>query len=116
MRHKDLFGFVVRLVGLAIGGYGFYLAIENAVGGAETLVQIWRQGQVLADWVQPVVFNLLRGIGFLAGGIWILRRSEWIGRLAHRPLAGGSACAKCGYDLRASPERCPECGTVRAGT
>ena len=43
----------------------------------------------------------------LWGLVWLVARRK--GRIAGH-------CPTCGYDLRASPDRCPECGQVPAGS
>jgi hypothetical protein len=59
-------------------------------------------------WVLPYWSLVVVGLPLpiLATVVFIRTR-----RRKHRSRAG--LCRKCGYDLRASPDRCPECGTAR---
>ena len=65
------------------------------VAGTDRLVKI--------PFYAPLILTALLPLAWLRGAR--LRR-----RRARRGL-----CPCCGYDLRASPDRCPECGTTVAG-
>jgi hypothetical protein len=45
----------------------------------------------------------------VAPAVWLTRAM-----LARRAARRVGVCPVCSYDLRASPERCPECGTAVA--
>jgi hypothetical protein len=50
---------------------------------------------------------------WLAALLFALLPAIWVtGLVRRRRRVRGQRCAACGYDLRATPERCPECGTV----
>jgi hypothetical protein len=60
-------------------------------------------------WIEVQVPLYVFVIAFaILPGYWLLRRYRRRHRLKNE------LCATCGYDLRATPDRCPECGTARA--
>ena len=58
--------------------------------------------------------TFIAGVSFfwLAGACAALPVWWLIDRSRRRRRERGHRCGKCGYDLRATPDRCPECGTV----
>jgi hypothetical protein len=68
------------------------------------MAAMWWAAVPYALWEDMGPF-LVIGCG-VAGFIMLIEGN----RFREPPQPG--VCAACGYDLRASPDRCPECGTV----
>jgi hypothetical protein len=56
----------------------------------------------LPHWLASLSFALLPTVWYLRAAARLRRRR------------GRGCCVHCGYDLRATPDRCPECGTAPA--
>ena len=76
-----------------------WLGFKLIYGTAAPGFSYW--GFELPDWFLAVILAAI--------GLFTWRK---IALKQHRRTHG--LCLSCGYDLRATPERCPECGAMRA--
>ena len=74
--------------------------LRSSGGGA--IPQGWVTVLVLPHW-------------FLAGLLSLPAAAGWTARARKARRRRHGRCMQCGYDLRATPDRCPECGTPTAG-
>jgi hypothetical protein len=75
-----------------------------AIGAADRMTSLQRPWPYRTAWNRGSLAVLLCGLAWTVPAILRSRRA------ARRRAAG--LCAVCAYDLRASPDRCPECGAL----
>ena len=79
-------------------GFGFFVKVFRSLLNGATGPWVIRWFTIaVPDWFLAIAFAVLPIV--------------WLRRLQMQRSRIGR-CEKCGYDLRATPERCPECGTV----
>src|SRR5436305_13959777 len=80
-------------------------------------VSIWVCGGAFAVFIRPHIgdWNPAPEAALLIGeALGLTLALLWLERVVRRKSAVcAGRCANCGYDLRATPDRCPECGAVR---
>jgi hypothetical protein len=89
----------VRHIGMKGHAFGLFWGVFDDSRSYGNFRFSW----VLIPYWVPVV------VSAIPPALWGVNRSR-----RNRRRGSGQFCAACGYDLRATPDRCPECGTVPA--
>ena len=84
--------------GLHVVGSGFYLFADQRRGAP-------------APWLFVPYWSILV-LTALLSATTVRPIARGIARLRGRMRVAAGRCATCGYDLRGTPNRCPECGSV----
>ena len=88
----------------------YYFTAGRRAGSIATVRYTWQPRWRAISVPHPISTGLLAILPFSAALLWGRRHLQ---RRRERRAEG--CCAHCGYDLRATPDRCPECGVVPGG-
>jgi hypothetical protein len=107
MSPRNLIGVLIRMTAVLICLYGLYLLIA---GIYDVMIIMFFGSARQLSLINFTLRTLLPAGAYVAGALFIIRHAERVVQFAYPHRRG--YCDQCGYDLRASPERCPECGAV----